>query len=188
MLTAGDEFGRSQGGNNNAYCQDNPTSWIDWSLAGTEDGARLLAFTRRLIALRRDHVAFRRQHFFEGGPIGKGGAKDIVWLRPSGGEMTGDDWNAPTRFLACLMSGAAMHFPVTATGEPEPDSTFLLVLNAEESGVRFTLPRAFARQVWTRLIDTSVAKERFGIGPEHPGRRYEAPPRSVLLFVAERIR
>jgi glycogen operon protein len=188
MLTAGDEFGRSQGGNNNAYCQDNPTSWIDWSLAGTDEGARLLAFVCKLIALRRDHVAFRRQHFFEGDPVGHDGAKDIVWLRPDGGEMTGEDWGAPARFLACLMSGAAAHFPVTATGEPEPDSTFLLVLNAEEGRVRFTLPRAFTRQVWTRLIDTSVARERFGIGPEHPGRRCEAPPRSVLLFVAEPVR
>jgi glycogen operon protein len=188
MLTAGDEFGRSQGGNNNAYCQDNPTSWIDWSLAETEEGGRLLAFVCKLITLRRDHVAFRRQHFFDGDPVGQDGAKDIVWLRPDGGELTGDDWDAPVGFLACLMSGAAAHFPVTATGEPEPDSTFLLVLNAEEGRVRFTLPRAFTRQVWTRLIDTSVARERFGIGPEHPGRRCEAPPRSVLLFVAEPVR
>src|SRR3546814_560490 len=126
MLTAGDEFGRSQGGNNNAYCQDNPTSWIDWSLAETEEGGCLLAFVCKLITLRRDHVAFRRQHFFDGDPVGRDGAKDIVWLRPDGGEMTGDDWDAPVGFLACLMSGAAAPFPVTATGAPAPDSAFLL--------------------------------------------------------------
>ena len=104
MLVAGDEIGRTQGGNNNAYCQDNEVSWIDWDAV---DGD-LRAFATRLLQLRREHVVFRRSRFFLGQTIVGTGVKDIVWLRPDGAEMTPEDWQNPGAKCACFMlSGEA---------------------------------------------------------------------------------
>jgi glycogen operon protein len=93
MISHGDELGRTQHGNNNAYCQDNETSWVDWSLEG---GAReLLEFVRRLFAIRASNPVLHRRTFFHGGPIAPGGVKDLAWLRADGGEMTAADWGNP---------------------------------------------------------------------------------------------
>ena len=105
MLLGGDEFGRSQGGNNNAYCQDNEISWLDWEGMGDE-GKALLSFARKLIALRRAHIVFHRHRFFLGEIIPGTEVKDVVWLRPDGAEMSEADWgNTQAKALAVRLSG-----------------------------------------------------------------------------------
>jgi len=144
MLLAGDEMGRTQGGNNNAYCQDNETSWLDWGLAGAEQD--LLQFTETLAGLRRDHPVFRRRRFFRGR-----GAPD---------DMTQDDWGAGyAQSLAALLNGEAI-------SEPDPrggrivDAKFLLLFNAHSDPLTFTLPEASLAPGWEVVIDTRTAEVR----------------------------
>jgi len=145
MLLAGDELGRTQQGNNNAYCQDNETSWVDWEAAGKH--ADLLEFTRDLITLRRDHPVFRRRRFFSGE---LGGQRDISWLTPAGTEMTEADWQASyARSLAVLLNGEAITEP-GPRGETITDQSFLLLFNAHDQPVTFTLPGAG----WHVVFDT----------------------------------
>jgi isoamylase len=156
MLMAGDEMGRTQGGNNNAYCQDNETSWLDWEMAETERD--LLQFTETLAGLRRDHPVFRRRRFFRGrrGPDDDSG--DIIWLTPAGQEMTQDDWGAGyAQALAALLNGEAI-------SEPDPrggrivDAKFLLLFNAHSDALTFTLPEASLAPGWEVVIDTRTAE------------------------------
>ena len=156
MLLAGDEMGRTQGGNNNAYCQDNETSWLDWNLADTERD--LLQFTEILAGLRRDHPVFRRRRFFLGREAPDDQASDIVWLTPAGQEMTQDDWRAGyAQSLAALLNGEAI-------SEPDPrggrivDAKFLLLFNAHRDPLTFTLPEASLAPGWEIVIDTSTAE------------------------------
>jgi glycogen debranching enzyme GlgX len=138
MITAGDERGRTQGGNNNAYCQDNETSWIDWR----PDDAWLDVYelTRAALALRRAHPALRQRHWFEGRPTMKGGAKDLAWLHPSGREMTGDDWHDDgLRVVGMFVSGDPLRSP-GPRGEQQRDKSFVMWLNAEASPVEVDLP------------------------------------------------
>ena len=130
MICAGDEMGRTQGGNNNAYCQDNEVSWLDWSLATTEQ--ELVEFTETLSALRRDHPVFRRRRFFRGHPAPvTGDAGDIIWLTPAGHEMTQSDWDAGyARSLAVYLNGDAISEP-DPRGDPISDDRFLLLFNVE---------------------------------------------------------
>ena len=140
MLTAGDELARSQGGNNNAYCQDNEVSWMPWPDL-TEESGRMLAFTRRLIDLRRRHIVFRRSRFFHGRPIPGTTVRDVVWLRPDGEEMAESDWHNPhLHSLQVLISGEAGSRFLSPTGQQEPDDSFLLILHAGTRRRRFTVP------------------------------------------------
>jgi hypothetical protein len=121
MLLGGDEFSRTQGGNNNAYCQDSEISWFDWEGIDAAGRGRL-AFTRTLIALRRAHMLFHRNRFFHGQTIPGTDVKDVVWLRPDGAEMGDDDWTDPHgRALAVRLSGEAGLMHLTERGEQEPD-------------------------------------------------------------------
>jgi isoamylase len=152
MLLAGDELGRTQRGNNNAYCQDNEVSWVDWDAAGKH--ADMMEFATSLIALRREHPVFRRRRFFSGE---LGGQRDISWLTPAGTEMTGADWGASdTRSLAVLLNGAAITEP-GPRGEPITDQSFLLLFNANDQPVTFTLPSAGAATGWAVVVDTASA-------------------------------
>ncbi len=138
MLTAGDERGRTQGGNNNAYCQDNATSWLDWSA----DDAWLDVYevTRAALRLRREHPALRQRHWFEGRPTMVGGPKDLVWLHPSGREMTGDDWHdGALRTLAMFVLGRPLRSP-GPRGEQQTDASFVLWLHAGDDAVDVLLP------------------------------------------------
>ncbi|HSP89712.1 MAG TPA: glycogen debranching protein GlgX, partial [Vicinamibacterales bacterium] len=138
MLTAGDELGRTQHGNNNAYCQDNEISWIDWDL--TSEQLDLLAFTRRLINFRAAHPVLRRRTFFQGRGIRGEDITDILWLGTDGQEMTDADWNAPhVRCLGVMLVGDASA-EVDARGEPIHDDTLLILANAGEAAEAFTLP------------------------------------------------
>jgi isoamylase len=136
MLLGGDEVGRTQGGNNNAWCQDNEISWYDWPSADGE----LLEFARRVIRLRREHPVFRRASFLTGSSPRGSGLPDVWWFRPDGRRMTQRDWQNPaTRTLGVFLNGEEIRGR-TARGEPIGDDSFLLLLNTHVEAVEFTLP------------------------------------------------
>ncbi len=152
MLLAGDEIGRTQQGNNNAYCQDNALSWIDWNIA--DANARLFEFVRRLIRLRREHPVFRRRHFFQGRALSGSAAKDIAWLKPDGTEMTALEWDHDfARCLGMYLAGEALD-ELDARGRPVKDESFLVLFNAHHDAIAFTLP-GFGAGRWLVLIDTA---------------------------------
>ncbi|HYR57934.1 MAG TPA: hypothetical protein VEO95_04870 [Chthoniobacteraceae bacterium] len=151
MILSGDEVGRTQRGNNNAYCQDNDLSWLDWSRKPRQ--SELEAFTRQLIALRRAHPIFRRTKFFHGRKIHGSKVKDLLWLNDSGREMTGANWTSPHfRALGVVLVGFASDV-CDAQGEPIRDDTFMLLFNAHHGPVKFVL--AGQQDVtWELFLDT----------------------------------
>ncbi len=154
MITAGDEFGRTQGGNNNPYCQDNETSWVDWSLLADPRWRELRELTARLIRLRRRHPVLRQRAFFSGRAAVPGGRRDLSWFTARGEEMTEADWFAPTAVLGMLLSGSAMS-ERDQHGCPLRDDSFLLLLNASAEPVEFALPPGGPYEV---VVDTSDAR------------------------------
>ncbi len=152
MLSGGDEFGRTQGGNNNAYCQDNETSWYDWSLITAN--ADLFEFTKTLTRLRNQHPVFRRPRFFQGRPLHGETIKDIGWFTPDGTEMDQGDWDdGVAKSIAVYLNGDAIG-AVDARGEPVTDDTFLLLLNAWHEPITFTLPPPSWATSWETVVDT----------------------------------
>ena len=153
MLLAGDAIGHSQGGNNNAYCQDNEISWISWN--SSPENEELLNFTRRIIALRKNHPVFRRRNFFQGRAIKGADIKDILWLRPDGKEMTDDEWKQDSaRSLGVLLSGQGLQ-EQDERGHPISDDTFLLLMNAHHEPISFHLPVPTSGAGWILVVDTS---------------------------------
>jgi isoamylase len=153
MLLAGDELGRTQRGNNNAYCQDNEISWVDWNL--TPERERLLAFTVRLIGLRNSHPVFRRRHFFQGRPIHGSGVKDIIWLKPDGGEMTEEEWlKSYARCLGVYYSGTGLT-ETDERGRPVSDVSFMVLFNAHDGEIPFHLPGFVPEPRWVIEMDTA---------------------------------
>ncbi len=186
MLTAGDEFGRTQRGNNNAYCQDNEISWVDWNCG--PEGEALHDFVARLTELRRNFAVLHRSRFFTGEWNEEIGVRDLTWLNPAGTEMTAEQWADP--FAKCM--GALLDGRAQATGirQRGSDTTMLLIVNAADNLVRFTLPKVAAGRAWLRLIDTNLSEaedeedaQRFKFDQE-----YEVTPRSLLLFRLLRFR
>jgi glycogen operon protein len=156
MLLAGDELGRTQLGNNNAYCQDNPLSWVNWNL-DTED-RHFLEFVRRMIKLRHDHPIFRRRKFFEGRPIHGDAVKDIAWHNPNGSEMSEVEWNQHfARSLCVYLSGSALD-ECDRYGQPIRDDDFLLLINAHYEAIPFTLPDYPGKTPWLCVLDTAYAE------------------------------
>ena len=153
MMSAGDEIGRTQAGNNNAYCQDNEISWLDWSRAASERD--LLAFTQRVARLRRRHPVFRRRRFFKGAFTGAGdGAADLTWLTPGGEEMTDEDWQASyAKSVAVFLNGSAISEP-DPRGDPVTDKKFLLLFNAGAEPITFTIPDTKLGTDWEIVVDT----------------------------------
>ncbi len=138
MLCAGDEYGRTQKGNNNCYCQDNELSWLSWDR--DENANRLEEFTRKLIRLRHDHPVFRRPKFFQGRKIRGSSVKDIMWFNPGGFEMNDDEWDTSfVRCLAMMLSGDTIDVK-DEKGEPIHDDTFLVLFSAHHEDLPFTLP------------------------------------------------
>ena len=138
MLLAGDETGRTQNGNNNAYCQDNEMSWVNWDLSAADRD--LLTFVQRIIALRREHPVFRRRKFFQGRAIRGSEVKDLHWFKPDGKEMDDDEWDHDfVRCLGVYLDGEGMD-DHDGRGRPIRDDNFLLLINGHHEGVDFRLP------------------------------------------------
>ena len=151
MLLGGDEIGRTQQGNNNAYCQDNEISWYDWDDA---DGY-LLAFTKHLISIRNQHPVFRRRRWFEGRRTHGAEVHDIGWYNPDGVAMSDEDWNVGyARSLAVFLNGKAIPTP-GPRGEHVEDDSFMLLFNAHTKPVTFTVPEDLAGLQWQVVLDTS---------------------------------
>ena len=189
MLLAGDEIGRTQAGNNNAYCQDNEISWVDWTPEHMD--LDTLGFVRQLIALHKEHAVFRRRKFFQGRKIKGAEIKDIVWLRPDGEEMTDEEWNQDfARCLGVALSGAVID-EVTERGQRVQDENFLLLMNAHFEEIPFALPAPPLGAGWIALIDTSCQisgdANRFFFG----SASYPLQARSLALLVeraSDRVR
>jgi glycogen operon protein len=153
MLVAGDEIGRTQGGNNNAYCQDNAVSWLDWERATGFAG--LTAFTATLTRLRREHPVFRRRRFFQGRPVRGTDLADIAWLTPDGEQMTDQQWVAGSaRALAVFLNGDGIPEP-DQRGRRLTDDSFLLLVNPSDEPRRFTLPGTAYGAEWHCCLDTA---------------------------------
>jgi isoamylase len=164
MLLGGDEIGRTQRGNNNAYCQDNEISWYDWEHADET----LLEFTRWLIQFRAEHPVFRRRRWFQGQPIHGEGVADIEWFTPDGVRMRGADWQtASLRSLGVFLNGEGIHAP-DEHGERVVDDSFYLLFNAHDEPLPFTLPAEACGSSWVLVLDTSQPL------PEEEGKVYRA--------------
>jgi glycogen operon protein len=180
MLSHGDELGRTQHGNNNAYCQDSALTWIDWEAADAE----LLDFTRRLVRLRHEHPVFRRRSFFDGCPVAPAEGEplpDIAWLDADGSLMGAEDWdNDWARSLAFYLNGAAV--PGTGRHGSAGDSDFLVILNAAENDVEYLIPSGHFPAKWTTSLTTC---SRHLVGETTAaGERFVVPARSAVVLEA----
>ena len=176
MVCAGGEFGRTQKGNNNAYCQDNPISWLDWN--HTEDQKKQIAFFQRLTGLFNRYPVLRRSRFFTGQPIPDSNVKDVTWIDATGEEMTQEVWNNDlTRCFGMQLSGRTQVSGVKRTGD---DATLFIVFNGHHDVVKFKLPDCEAMLGWRLLLDTNdpnLQGEAFDNGAV-----YDVTARSLLLF------
>ena len=192
MICGGDEIGRTQSGNNNAYCQDNETSWFDWKLDETQHA--LVDWTCRLISLRRKHPNLRRRKFFQDRPIDPahkqdrdiGGGKvlkDIAWYRPDGQEMTPDEWNSGwVRCLGLQLSGRTLD-QVNEFGQPLIDDTYMFMLNPHHESIAFYMPQSDDIQAWELILD-SRSPETLVSARVLPGETYVLIPYSAALMRA----
>jgi isoamylase len=183
MLLAGDEFGHSQGGNNNAYCQDNHITWLDWENIRPEDEV-LRNFVRTLIRLRRQHRVFSRPRFFRGEMMSEAGLKDITWVTPAGAEPTMEDWGNPVALsLGYVLCGAAGEF-YTRGGQRDIDESFLVMLNAYYGDLDFHIPRLPVPLEWEALVDTAEPTGLVEGGRLwKPGEAYPLRGHSFALFI-----
>ncbi len=181
MLCGGDEIGRTQKGNNNAYCQDNEISWFDWKLDRAQ--RHLLEFTQRLIMFRKRHPVLRRRRFFQGRHIRGSEVKDISWFKPDGKEMTDEDWNAGyTKSLALRLAGDAIG-ETDEKGRSIVDDTLLILLNAHHGPLAFTLPAHKRGVRWQPILDTTVAAgNEKSIFTLKGGERFELEARSITVL------
>jgi glycogen operon protein len=181
MLLGGDELGRTQRGNNNAYCQDNETSWLNWDL--DEQARALLDFTRRLVALRAAEPVLRRRRFFSGGYVHGTDFKDIVWYRPDGEEMTTADWlHADPRALGMLLCGDGIP-SLDRRGEPIVGNTLLVLMNADARDLEFVLPDVDDGDArWDVVIDTRAPNPPDRQVPARAGERYATLARSMAVL------
>jgi isoamylase len=180
MLLAGDEFGRTQQGNNNAYCQDNPISWVDWKPAASN--VSLIRLVQKLTALRHKYAILRRNRFLTGAYDEELEVKDLTWINASGAEMRSEDWSdSNMRCFGMLMDGRARPTGVRQRGT---EATMLLVLNAHHDLVQFTLPACPGGEHWAIVLDTNVPDRETTQGLAS-GDQYQVTERSLLLFALE---
>ena len=183
MLLAGDEFARTQGGNNNAYCQDNEISWVNWQFGNEQQ--TLVRFTQKLTALRHKYPILRRSRFFTAEYREDLEIKDLTWINANGSEMTADEWqDGSMKCFGMLMDGRAQ---VTGIRKRGQNQTLLMILNGYHELVRFTLPECAGGDAWSLLVDTNRPDQ-----DEQPdfsfGRQYEVSGRSLLLFLLDAAR
>jgi glycogen operon protein len=182
MLVAGDELGRTQRGNNNAYCQDNETSWLDWSLLDDPEWRPLFELASRLTALRHRHPVLRRRAFFSGRAHSADGLRDLAWFTAHGTEMTEGDWYAPAATLGMYLSGRDIPGR-DERGAPVLDDSFLAVLHAGDRPAPFVLPGPPWAERYECVVDTSREDQSGPPGTVHPaGTGITVPARSVLLL------
>jgi len=179
MLLGGDEIGRTQGGSNNAWCQDNEISWYEWGLRGPQ--AELYDFTERLIRLRRDHPVFRRGKFLAGREQEGSGLPDVWWFRPDGRRMTQRDWDQQPRVLGVFLNGQEIA-DRTAQGEHIEDDSFLLVFNSWHEDVTFTIPTRRFGAEWTHELCTYDQDIESGIDRFPARGELIVPSRSMKLL------
>ena len=181
MISGGDEIGRTQQGNNNAYCQDNAVSWYDWTLDGTKRD--LLFFTRSLIAFRKQHPVLRRRRFFQGRRLRGSEVKDLSWFRPDGKEMSDEDWDTGfAKSLALRLAGDAIA-ETDEKGRSIVDDTLLILLNADHAPLTFTLPAHKRGVRWQPMIDTASTARHPKAGiPLKGGELYQLEPRSLAIL------
>jgi glycogen operon protein len=183
MLLGGDEIARTQGGNNNAYCQDNEISWIDWRV--DERAQRMLDWTKRLIALRTQHPVFHRADFLTGEERLGSGQPDVWWFRPDGRKMTQRNWRDNDALtLGVFLNGAEIPTQ-SARGAPVIDDTFLVLFNAWEGPIAFTLPAVSFGRRWAHELSTSDPEREAG-ADVHPARGI-VPVEGRSLVVLRRI-
>jgi glycogen operon protein len=180
MLLGGDEIGRTQHGNNNAYCQANPISWYQWNLGRADE--EMLSFVQELVAFRRAHPTFRRHHFLTGVPENEG-IRDVTWWHPDGREMVAEDWANPDgRILGMLLRGDSIS-DYDQMGNRLEDDTFMICFNATGRGRTFTLPPDGTGHptLWTAAFSTEdeTSDQAFV-----PGGTVPLPPLSVLVLLA----
>ncbi len=180
MLLAGDEIGHTQVGNNNAYCQDNETTWLDWRTTRRKRNRELLDFVRKVIAIFRDQPVFHRRKFFSGRAIGGAEAPNIAWLNPDGTEMSNEQWNAPhVRCFGVVLFGDSID--VDEEGEEINGDTILILFNADHDlTIPFTLPNIEEQLPWQRLLDTFEANATMEEFSE--GSVYDLRPCSMAMF------
>jgi len=176
MLLGGDEMGRTQQGNNNAYCQDNEIAWYDWSAADTD----LLAFTRQLVAFRRAHPVFRRQRFLAGAAA----ASELGWFTPAGSAMTGDDWSDSSALAVAIYLDGSDEPDRAADGSFLLDDDFLVLVNAWWEPLDFVLPVTRPGAAWQTAIDTydPAAADSSAAAPQAAGEKVTVGPRSVVVL------
>ncbi len=185
MLLAGDEMGRTQQGNNNAYCQDNPISWLSWELQPQNQD--LLAFTQHVIQLRNEHFLFRRRDFFQGRPIRGGAVKDIRWLNPDGSETSDEVWNqAFSRCLGMQLSGSGL-LETDERGRRLTDDDLLLLMNAHYEDIAFTLPDSDGHYAWNVLLDTFDATGTPEVSRYKAGQSYPMHGRALVLLKQAKV-
>jgi glycogen operon protein len=178
LLLAGDEIGRTQQGNNNAYCQDNELSWVDWERADRE----LLEFTRRLIDMRRRHPVFRRRRWFQGRPIHGHEITDLGWFRPDGSPMDEQDWSAGfAKSLGVFLNGDQID-STDPRGEPVVDDSFYIVFNAHHERLDFRTPGEQWGKRWVKVLDTFDP----GAGEDNYGEGAVVPVQGLSLVVLRR--
>ena len=184
MLLHGDEVGRTQRGNNNAYCQDNEVSWLSWEREGWQE--QLLDWTKRLVKLRREHILLRRPDYFKGSALRGAGVKDIYWLQPDGNEMTDAAWRNPeVRAMGVLLPGFAADF-TDSQGNRVMDDTLLLLVNSSEEAKKFVLPATAGRRHWEMALDSSKPNANPASESYPPGVAYDLGPRTLALLINPR--
>ena len=178
MISGGDEMGRSQRGNNNAYCQDNEISWTHWDLSPADRD--FLDFTKRVVRICKENPVLRRRKFFQGRHIRGADVQDIAWVDASGREMTDSAWNSPdVRRLGVRLNGDAI-YEVDERGERVTGDTLVLLFNAEKDPVPFVLPATTPEERWETLIDTAdpwLQSRRL-----RAGDRYQLQGRSMVVL------
>jgi isoamylase len=178
MLLSGDEIGKTQQGNNNAYCQDNEISWIDW-LKKDED---LLDFTKRVIQIRKEHPVFCRRGWFQGRPFKGKGLEDIAWFLPEGDDMTEKNWAVDfAKSLAIFLNGKGIHFP-GPQGEKIVDDNFYVIFNAHHESLYYKLPDVKYGKSWSKILDTSLDSFSTDETVYQPLSVIEASGRAILLL------
>jgi glycogen operon protein len=179
MICGGDELGHTQRGNNNAYCQDNEITWLNWELNDSQKA--FLEFVRNLTRIRKEQPVFRRRRFFQGKPIRGEGIKDVSWIQPSGREMSDADWAGFVKCLGMRLAGDQIG-DVDEKGEPIVGDTLLLLINAHHEPIAFTLPATRPEHHWETVFDTCdpAAEPKYFEGSQ----QYQLQARCAALFRA----